>query len=445
MSIIAGFITPHPPIAVPEIGRGEENKISPTLSSFERIGKEIAAIAPDTIILTSPHSIMYSDYFHISPGTKAHGDFSRFLAGSVSMTAEYDTEFTELLDSRCNRINFPAGLMGERDPALDHGTMVPLYYVNRHYTDYKLVRIGLSGLPLQTHFRLGELISETASQLNRRTVFIASGDLAHCQKEDGPYGYRPEGPLYDQRLMEALEGGDLSSLLRFDDKLLELSMECGHRSFCILAGALSGTSYSTEVLTHEATFGVGYGFAIFKAKGADQMDKPSVSKDPYVELARKTIEQYIVSGSIPSADISSIPDETPSGAFVSIHEHGMLRGCIGTFLPTRDTVSEEIIHNAISASTRDPRFSPITEDELPWLDINVDILSSPEQVSSIDDLDAKRFGVIVESKGRRGLLLPDLEGVDTPGQQISICKQKAGIPENENTLTLYRFSVIRHT
>ena len=175
------------------------------------------------------------------------------------------------------------------------------------------------------------------------------------------------------------------------------------------------------------------------------MNRPLTEKDPYVKLAKNTIDQFIKTGKKLSPEDSDITDETPHGAFVSIHEHGMLRGCIGTFLPTCPTLTQEIINNAISASTRDPRFSPITEDELPWLDINVDILSEPEEVSSIDDLDASRYGVIVESKGRRGLLLPDLEGVDTPLQQINICKQKAGIPLKENALTLYRFTVERHT
>ncbi|MBQ9631954.1 MAG: AmmeMemoRadiSam system protein A, partial [Lachnospiraceae bacterium] len=137
-------------------------------------------------------------------------------------------------------------------------------------------------------------------------------------------------------------------------------------------------------------------------------------------------------------------ENTRAGAFVSIHEHGMLRGCIGTFLPTQNTLTEEIIQNAISASTRDPRFAPIREEELDQLEINVDILSEPESIDSIDALDARRYGVIVCHGRKRGLLLPDLDGVDTPAQQIEICKQKAGIHPDEKDLELYRFEVVRH-
>ena len=132
-----------------------------------------------------------------------------------------------------------------------------------------------------------------------------------------------------------------------------------------------------------------------------------------------------------------------AGAFVSIHEHGELRGCIGTIAPVRSCVAEEIIANAVSASTRDPRFPAITADELPWLEISVDVLGEPEDIDSIEDLDVRRYGVIVSSGMKRGLLLPDLEGVDTPEQQVDIAMKKGGIHRTEK-YKLQRFEVIRH-
>jgi AmmeMemoRadiSam system protein A len=143
---------------------------------------------------------------------------------------------------------------------------------------------------------------------------------------------------------------------------------------------------------------------------------------------------------------AGLPDEmlsTQAGAFVSIHEHGELRGCIGTISPTRSSVAEEIIGNAISASTRDPRFPAIKPDELPWLDINVDVLGEPEDIDSEDELDVKRYGVIVSCGHRRGLLLPDLDGIDTPRQQVEIAMKKGGIHKFEK-YKLQRFEVIRH-
>ena len=143
---------------------------------------------------------------------------------------------------------------------------------------------------------------------------------------------------------------------------------------------------------------------------------------------------------------SDIPSEMLSrraGAFVSIHKEGKLRGCIGTILPTTENIAEEIIQNAISASTKDPRFNAIQPEELPLLEINVDVLGDPEDIESPDELDVKRYGVIVSSGYRRGLLLPDLDGVDTVEEQISIARRKGGIGEDE-PVKLQRFEVVRH-
>ena len=167
--------------------------------------------------------------------------------------------------------------------------------------------------------------------------------------------------------------------------------------------------------------------------------------DEYVRLAREAVEAYVLRREVLKVP-ANLPDEmlsTQAGAFVSIHEHGDLRGCIGTIAPTRDCVAEEIIGNAISASTRDPRFPAITPDELPWLDINVDVLGEPEDIESEDDLDVKRYGVIVSCGHRRGLLLPDLDGIDTPRQQVEIAMKKGGIHRFEK-YKLQRFEVIRH-
>ncbi len=165
---------------------------------------------------------------------------------------------------------------------------------------------------------------------------------------------------------------------------------------------------------------------------------------PFVELARKTIESYVRDGKI--IDPPKLLEkgmEIKAGVFVSLHKRELLRGCIGTFLPTRANVAEEIISNAISASTRDPRFPAVRTDELKGLDISVDVLSAPERAGSVEELDAKKLGVIVRSGNRTGLLLPDLEGVDSPMQQISICRQKGGIGERE-PIELFKFTVNRY-
>ena len=143
---------------------------------------------------------------------------------------------------------------------------------------------------------------------------------------------------------------------------------------------------------------------------------------------------------------AGLPEEMTSrraGTFVSIHKNGRLRGCIGTIAATRENIAEEIIDNAISACSRDPRFSPITPDELKELEITVDVLGEPEPVSSVKELDVKRYGVIVSCGRKRGLLLPDLDGVDTVEEQLRIARRKGGIGETERCV-IERFEVVRH-
>ena len=227
-----------------------------------------------------------------------------------------------------------------------------------------------------------------------------------------------------------------------------------------MAGALDRKSVTAEALSYEGPFGVGYGVAYFTVTGRDdardfgeqlqnftkkKMADRKAAEDPYVKLARKSIESYVKTG-----EIADMPTDIPSeitnqraGAFVSLKKDGRLRGCIGTFLPVQQNLAMEIWGNAISACSRDPRFDPVEEDELPDLVYSVDVLSAPEPISSPSELDPKVYGVIVSCGSRRGLLLPDLAGVDTVEEQISIARQKGGIRPDEK-ISLQRFRVVRH-
>ncbi|HIE17049.1 MAG TPA: AmmeMemoRadiSam system protein A [Dehalococcoidia bacterium] len=164
---------------------------------------------------------------------------------------------------------------------------------------------------------------------------------------------------------------------------------------------------------------------------------------PIVKLAREAVENYVRSGEVLKPSELSPEMRSRAGVFVSIKKHGELRGCIGTFAPTKANIAEEIVANAISSATQDPRFAPVAPSELDELEYSVDILTEPEPVDSVDQLDPRKYGVIVECGLRRGLLLPDLEGVDSVEQQIEICRAKAGIASGE-PVRLYRFLVKRY-
>lgn len=464
MSILAGFMVPHPPLIIAEVGKGEEQKIAETAEAYHRVGREIASLAPETIVVISPHNAMYRDYIHIRPQKHLRGSFRQFGAKKPIIEADSDLEFVDAL-CRITEADGNAsscwGVLGGGDEELDHGTLVPLSFVNWYYRSYRLVSAGLSGLPLAVHYRLGQAIKETAENLGRKTVVIASGDLSHYLKEEGPYGYRKEGPVYDQKIMDVMAGARFEKLLEFSDEFCGRAGECGHRAFTILAGALDETAVQPERLSYQDTFGVGYGICTYHVMGKDperkfleQYGKSMLERcmpvlddaDGYVALARKSLEHYVTTGRR-----MEIPDGLPqemveysAGVFVSVHKNGALRGCIGTIAPVQENIAREIVENAVSAAAFDPRFSPVTPDELPQLAYSVDVLGEPEAVDSMDALDVKRYGVIVEKGSRRGLLLPDLDGVDTPEQQVAIARQKAGIGADERDVAIARFSVTRH-
>ncbi|MBR3392242.1 MAG: AmmeMemoRadiSam system protein A [Firmicutes bacterium] len=461
MPILASFMVPHPPLIVPAVGRGGERQIAATTAAYDQVAQEIAALKPDTIIITSPHATMYSDYFHISPGREAAGSFAQFRAPQIAFREEYDTELVAAIAKAADKRRFPAGAAGERDAGLDHGTMVPLWFIRKYCTDFKLVRVGLSGLPLTDHYIMGQLIREAVEETGRRAVLVASGDLSHKLQAYGPYGFAPEGPQYDARIMDVCGRAAFDELLDFDEAFCERAAECGHRSFTIMAGAWDGTAVRARALSHEDVTGVGYGVCTFYPEGEDdsrhfldrymqrRAEELSASKsgeDAWVSLARQSLEAYVL-----RRETIAVPQGLPAellerraGAFVSLHEHDRLRGCIGTIAPTTDCLAREIIQNAVSACSRDPRFSPVRPEELPWLEISVDVLGEPEDIASPDQLDVKRYGVIVSRGARRGLLLPDLDGVDTVEQQVSIARQKAGIGPDEK-VSLQRFEVVRHS
>lgn len=461
MSLLSAIITPHPPVLLPEVGGGREREIAATDRAMRTAAETVAAWQPDVIIISSPHTILYRDYFHIAPGDGAVGDMSRFGAPEVRINASYDTLLREEIIRRAEAEGLHAGTLGQRDPELDHGVLIPLYYLRKAGVRCPIVRMGLSGFSPLDHYRLGKCVQNAVNALGRRAVFLASGDLSHKLKADGPYGYAPEGPQFDDAVTRTMASGDFLEFLTIDPALCERAAECGLRSFQMMAGALDGLAVEPQLLSHEGTFGVGYAIALFPVTGRDdsrcyekdyllakndRLATRKASEDPWVKLARRSLETYVKTGQ----RLTSLPEDLPAemttqqaGAFVSLHKNGQLRGCIGTIAPTCDNLAWEIVQNAVSACSRDPRFSPVRPDELDELEYSVDVLGAPEPVDSPAALDPKTYGVIVSCSGRRGLLLPDLDGVDSVEAQLSIALQKGGIRENE-PYKIERFKVVRH-
>lgn len=459
MSIVASFIVPHPPLIIPEIGKGEEYKILKTIKAYHEIAKEIAKIKPETIIISSPHAQLYSDYFHISPHAFGIGDLQKFGSPEIKFRAEYDESLISLISNEADYQGVPAGTEGDLSPKLDHGTTVPLFFINKYYQDYKLIRISPSGLSQIDHYKLGKLIQSVIPP-DKKVVWVASGDLSHKLKDDGPYGLAKEGPIFDKELTEALAKGDFLKLLSFEPHNVSKAAECGLSSFIMMAGVLDSYQVESKLLSYEGPFGVGYAVAQFQVLNQDNtrmfdkryefskfdsIQKMRENEDQYVKLARESLEYFIN-----HHKKLEIPDNlnddlinNEAGVFVSIHKNGQLRGCIGTINPTTKSIAEEIIQNAISAGVKDPRFSPIKQNELLNLEYSVDVLFPSESIDSVKELDVKKYGVIVYNEFKTGLLLPNLDGIDTVLEQVNIAKRKAGIKDKEK-FKMKRFEVVRH-
>lgn len=440
--IINGYIVPHPPIIVPGVGKGREEEAAKTVEAMKRVAEEVAEDKPATIILSSPHAPYLRDYAYVEDAPVLSGDLKDFSCDEVF---QYENNLTlgQLIVEKAKDRGIQAGSLSPAEksrfrvsPDLDHGTLVPLYFISKALKDFKLVLISTPYMPMNQNYELGKAIAEAVQESTENVVYIASGDLSHRLAKDGPMGYSAKGKAYDEFLISSLEKRDVKALLEVEEEVVEEAGECGTRSFIMMLGALEGIHVKTEIYSYEGPFGVGYMVGKAHCAGGESI---------HVRLAKDALEAFVKEGKT-----LSVPDWVPvelkkarAGVFVSIKKGGNLRGCIGTIGSVRVNIAEEIIFNAISAGTKDPRFETVEERELDQLVYSVDVLSPPEKIHSLAELDVKRYGVIVTSDFRRGLLLPNLEGIDNPVQQVEIALQKAGIHPAE-AYEMERFEVVRY-
>ena len=263
MSTLGAVIVPHPPLIIPTVGRGREQEVWATVDAYRAAAEQVAAWEPEVLIVASPHQIMYADYFHISPGRGATGGMSAFGASETKLVVEYDSPLRDEIIRCGEAAGLRVGTLGQRDPYLDHGTFVPLYFLREAGVNCPILRIGLSGFSPLDHYRLGQCIAQAVENLGRRAVFVASGDLSHKLREDGPYGFAPERPEFDWQITETMAAGDFLRFLTVEPALCERAAEYGLRSFQIMAGALDGLAVEARLLSHEGITGMGYGVATF--------------------------------------------------------------------------------------------------------------------------------------------------------------------------------------
>ncbi|PKM67927.1 MAG: hypothetical protein CVU95_04585 [Firmicutes bacterium HGW-Firmicutes-2] len=473
MQSIEVFFLPHPPVAIPGVGQGRERAISKTLDGYRTIAQKIKKIKPETIVVVTPHGHTFSNGISLVGTSNVQGDLKGFGVSDVSMSKKINLPLTHLIQMAFEENDLVSVVLDEviaksygTQPKIDHGALVPLYFVDEVYDDYQVVHVTPCGLSARDHYNYGVAMKNVIMSFDETVVMICSGDLSHALTDDGPYTYNPYGKLFDALVVEAITEKSPEVLLKLTPKEVSDAAQCGLNSYLMGFGMMDGYDYHSEVISYEGPFGVGYltGYLAndfttltkskqieWDAEAIKAYEEKKKLEDGFVKIARQSIEHYVrtsrkigreVAMALVDKDTLKELMHQKAGAFVSIHKEGNLRGCIGTIEAACGDLLDEIIHNAISACSSDPRFNPIEERELTMLEIKVDRLYPSERIESLEDLDVKKYGVIVEEGHKRGLLLPNLEGVDTTLQQVEIAKKKAGI--TKDSFTIYRFEVERH-
>lgn len=265
MSLSFAAITPHPPIIIPEIGGEETKKVQKTIKAMEKLAQDLAKTEPDTIIIISPHGLIYPDRMNICGMPKLAGDFSQFGAPQITQKFENNLELAQKIDQKAQKEGIETLLYdnGEEAYILDHGVMVPMYFLAQEIGTVKVLPIAYSYQSRQLHFAFGQVISDVLKKENTKIALIASGDLSHRLIPSAPAGYSFQGKNFDEKIVQLLKNNQVQKILELSEDFVEEAGECGYHSILILLGALYNRKYRPQILSYEGPFGVGYLVAEF--------------------------------------------------------------------------------------------------------------------------------------------------------------------------------------
>lgn len=465
MSVVFCGICPHPPVAVPEVGHRESEEVQDTRRALLELGRRLKESGAGTVVIISPHAPIFHGLIGLNGETVLEGDLAHFGARGVKFQVANDPDLVKEITRQAaglglSTLELTGKLAKQYDFSLrlDHGVTVPLYFLQQAGVNLPLVHVSMALDIAGRLYLFGLAVRKAAELTGRRVALLASGDLSHCLTRLAPAGYNPRGAEFDRELARLLSVPDVQGIMQMDEFLVQEAAECGYRSILMMLGALDGLEVEAEILSYEGPFGVGYLVASFipgppnpersllkkiKAGRQARLERRRAAESFLVRVARETVEEQL--NVRPQSEDRFVPEEFKkrAGVFVSIKKHGSLRGCIGTIEPATGNIVEEVVNNAVSAAFYDPRFDPVCREELEDLEFSVDVLQPPEPVSGLSELDPKKYGVIVRAGSRSGLLLPNLEGIDSTGEQVEIARRKAGIGPEE-PVVLERFEVVRY-
>jgi aromatic ring-opening dioxygenase LigB subunit len=269
-------ISPHPPLIIPTIGKPEDLKlVQNTIEAMEKLAEVFSNSGVETLILISPHGPLQFDQFTLNKALSFEGHFKNFGDFKTELIFRNDLRLIQEIEKNLKNQKIPVRSVDIME--LDHGSLVPLYYLsspsrqkagreNKNPQEFKLVHLAFSLLDFKTHYKVGEILQRTINNEQRAIGIVASGDLSHRLLPDAPGGFSPEGKKFDKKLISLIEKKDVKGILNLDPDFVEAAGECGFRSILILLGALDNLKWKPEILSYEGPFGVGYMVANFGLK-----------------------------------------------------------------------------------------------------------------------------------------------------------------------------------
>ncbi len=456
-SIAFVCLMPHPPIVVPGVGEGRERGAESTVNAMRAVAERLVRAQAQTLVVISPHSPRRSGCFGIWRTGRLTGSLGRFGCDSARVDLPPDVEFADRLAVAARAQNLEVWEI--EDEELDHGAVVPLYYLTEAGWKGPTVVAGLNPPGEDGVVALGQAISSTAKACGRRTALLASGDMSHRLNPDSPAGFHPEAHRFDEEFVSLLKDGSYKEAGRIDEGLQSIAGEDVVDSSRVAFAALEYDSQGSEVVSYEGPFGVGYCVAVLyescvegkvggdRSNSGDGISEGVESEIDWIlpRLARSAVEREVSAGG-DSIDTEPSPFLLQKkGVFVTIrNREGHLRGCRG-FISSDSSLIETTRKSARSAAFSDHRFSPVEVDELPNLNFEVSVLEPMEEVLRVEELDPSLLGVVVKAQdGREALMLPGIQELDTVEKQLSAVRDKAGILPAE-AVRIFKFRISKFT
>lgn len=392
--------------------------------------RRIVQSAPDVLVVISPHAPRDPVRWGITTSARVTGDFAQFGVPGVRVSLPGAPMAARQLAAAAEK----EGVRFYHPPSvpLDHGALVPLYFVAEAGWSGPTLVIALPMSADGSEEAMGRAIAHATGE--QSWTVLASGDLSHRLTPGAPAGFDPRACEFDNLFATRVTAGDLHGACSIDAALRGVAAEDVVESTRVAAAAVGWDATGHETLAYEGPFGVGYLEAVLHDETALRSNATTDIED------LPTIARAAILAELMGRPLSQGSAREPRGVFVTLRNgRGALRGCIGSIEPATKSLEQEVARSAVRAAFRDSRFSPVTRDELDRLTIDVSLVGPLERIESLSDLDPSKYGVIVTSGARRGVLLPDIPSIDSVEEQLQVALSKGGI-EGDEPITVHRFT-----